>query len=152
LADWAKSGLYDVLILNNKVQCHQWDLLLRQWLNSACEIVVGGDYEITFNDYREYIVNFNYDKHQRRTESLVKLHICPAALTSLDIGGSYSNYIPDFHWNTKRFQVFDFQTTIERLTTFGILGFSLNCGISTPQETTRHNLMIGTGLYLKKNY
>ncbi len=152
LADWAKSGLYDVLILNNKVQCHQWDLLLRQRLNSACEIVVGGDYEITFNDYREYIVNFNYDKHQSRTESLVKLHICPTALISLDIGGSYSNYIPDFHWNTERFQVFDFQTTIERLTTFGILGFSLNCGISTPQETTRHNLMIGTGLYLKKNY
>jgi len=152
LADWAKSGLYDVLILDNKVQCHQGDVLLRHRLNSAFGIVVGGSYEITFNDYREYIVNFIYDKNQSRTESFIKLQARPTVLISIDIGGSYSNYIPDFHWNTRRFQVFGFQTVIERLTAFGVLGFSLNCGISTPQETTLHNFIIGIGLYLKKNY
>lgn len=152
LADWANSGFFNVLILENKIENHQLDILLRRQINSAFDIIVGCGYEITFNDYHEYIANFIYDQNQNRTESFIKLHFRPNSLFFLDIGGSYTNYIPDFHWNIKRFQVFGCQTVVERLTTIGILGSSLDCEIYTPSATTQHNVIFRISFYLKKNY
>jgi hypothetical protein len=152
LADWATSGFNDVLILENRVKYHQWDFLLRQQLNSALAIVIGEGYEITLNDYREYIVNFNYSQNQYRADSFFRLQVHPTSITTVELGGLYSNYIPDFQWDIKRFLVIGFQTVVERLTKMGVLGFDLDCRISLPAATNCNNLFFRFSLFFQKNY
>lgn len=149
-SDWARSGEYNVVTIENDEVRHRLGSVLYLPLMKKVGISTGFEIENIQSDYHEYIVRFDYDKDHLNWNGYADLKLAINQITNIHIKGAVGVIEPWFYWNTDKFDIVALQFGFDRLYVFGTLGLDFNYEIWEPKGETDSINRIGIALNYRK--
>ena len=149
-SDWAKSGGYNVVIIENDESCNRFGSTLLIQPLERINILSGVDIENIHSKYHEYIVDFNYDKKRFNWSTFgeIQMIINPVLLSKLR--ASHSEIEPFFYWNVDKFTISSIQIGIERLFVFAAIGIDFFYEVWEPENADKNIEIYGLSISYKK--
>jgi hypothetical protein len=123
--DWAKSGDYEVIILDNSEFLNALFLHSRTSLFKTLEINTGACLAANDCDYREYANPFHYDETDRHFSAFMDVRYAVNQILSVYLRGDVAAYDLYFYWDADRANRRGGAIGLERLTTLGRIGAEL---------------------------
>ncbi|MBL7066517.1 MAG: hypothetical protein ISS29_01470 [Candidatus Marinimicrobia bacterium] len=145
-SDWARSGEYNVVTIENDELMHRFGSVLYLPLMNKVGVSTGFEMENIQSDYHEYIVKFDYNKDHHNWNGFVDLKLAINQITNAHIKGTVGTVEPWFYWNTDKFDIIALQFGFDRLFVFGTLGIDFNYEIWKPDGATNSVNRIGIAL------
>ncbi len=149
-SDWAKSGDYNVVTIENDEIVHRFGSVLYLPLMNKVGISTGFEMENIRSDYHEYIVKFDYNKDHLNWSGFADLKLAINQITNAHIKGTVGAIEPWFYWNTDKFDIIAFQYGFDRLFVFGTLGLDFNYEIWEPDGADKNIETLGLSVSYRK--
>ena len=149
-SDWAKSGDYNVVTIENDEIVHRFGSVLYLQLMKKVGVSTGFEMENIRSDYHEYIVKFDYNKDHLNWSSFADLKLAINQITNVHIKGTVGAIEPWFYWNTDKFDIIAFQYGFDRLFVFGTLGLDFNYEIWEPDGADKNIETLGLSVSYRK--
>ena len=124
-SDWAKSGLYEVVVLENEEIKNRYSLTLYLQPSEKIDLYIGNDIEEIDCDYTEYLGGFRYLKKRKNRSAFSEILVRWNPVLSLYLRGEVAEIQPEFYWNTDEFDINTLTLGLERLFVFATFGLEL---------------------------
>ncbi len=144
--DWAKSGSYDVVIIENDESFNRFGSTLLIQPLERINILSGVDIEIIHSKYHEYIVDFNYDKKRFNWSIFSEIQTIINPVLNASFKASLSKIEPYFHWNVDKFKISSFKTGVERTFVFATIRIDFVYEVWEPENADKY-----PGIYIYNN-
>ncbi|MDD5766337.1 MAG: hypothetical protein PHW79_08865 [Candidatus Marinimicrobia bacterium] len=148
--DWAETENYNVRFMDSEQVSNRFEIVggIRPVKRFSSQI--GGTFERISDNYSEYNSDFQYRKDRHNISGFVELQAQFNPVLVSRIRTTMSNEEPYFYWNTDKFRTMRITGSVERLFTFGTIGFDVNFEKICPDNVTDVNYLFGIAVtYMK---
>ena len=148
--DWARSGEYNVVTIENDEVMHRFGSVLYLPLMNKVGVSTGFEMENIRSDYHEYIVKFDYNREHHNWNAFTDFKLAINQITNAHIKGMLGTVEPWFYWNTDKFDIIAFQYGFERLFVFGTLGLEFYYEVWGPENSDKNIETYGLSISYRK--
>jgi len=149
-SDWARSGDYNVVTIENDEIIHRFGSVLYLPLMNKIGVSTGFEMENIRSDYHEYIVKFDYKGNRVNWNRFIDVKISLDQITNVHGKVCTGKIEPYFYWNTEKMDIMSFQYGFDRLFVFGTLGLDFNYEIWEPDGADKNIETFGLSISYRK--
>jgi len=149
-SDWAKSGSYDVVIIENDESSNRFGSTLLIKPLDRIDISAGLDIENIHSKYHEYIVYFNYDKKRSNWTTFGEIQTIINPVLSANFRASLSKIEPFFYWGVDDLKISSIQVGVERIFVFATIGIDFVYEVWEPENADKNIETYGLSISYKK--
>jgi len=148
--DWAKSGDYDVIILDNSEKLNEITIHWQSKFLSCFILNAGASMATNSCNYQEYTQSFKYNQTDINYSAFADLNLAINQIFSVYLLGSLTYNDLYFYWNADNAIRYFTEVGMERLTVFGSVGAAFVVSQTTFNRTDLVDSSIGLKILYKK--
>jgi len=150
LEDWARSGSYDILIIERDATSNNFGLSFFKSWSQKLSLQTGVSMEQITGNYAEYVIPFEYEEDRLNWGAFVEMEARINPILNLQFGASFAQQNPYFYWNTEQFSNAALYLGFDRLTEWGTLGVGLQYACWSPKDGDQNIQQAGLSIFYRR--